>query len=256
MSLDRGCVQTWIFNAEVFPKTDPPIDPAAQGEEIINGKPTPVYYVLKDGCKPNLYDLEQDWGTSVDDETTLAEVFSSDDEDLDVAATLKAQAASEGLMAKSKDIRAMALAAVEAMTTGGSAPSAAKTEKDESESDGEPVNLFAAAVKGVTASSSKKPTTVTRPGLPAPSTPGPGSVSAMSSPVKEERITLQDSPPRSTGTEALALAPIPALSAGRGRPRKVVSVADGLSKMFQECFCLRIVFAYLHIYEFHRNLGS
>ena len=154
----------------MFPTIDPPREPAAQGEETINGKVVPVYYVLKDGCKAHLYDLEHDWGTSVDDSTTLAEVFSTDDEDLDVAATLKAGAAADGLMAKSKDIRAMAIAAVQAVTNGGDAPSSAKIEKEESESDGEPVNMFAIAVKGLAASSSKRPATAaTRPA--APSTP-------------------------------------------------------------------------------------
>ena len=239
----------------MFPGTNPPTDPNAQGMENIAGKEVAVYYVLKAGCTPNLYDLEHDWGTSVDDKTVLAEVHSSDDEDADIAASLKGCAASDSLMAKTKDIRAMAVAAMQALS--GVAPKV-KTEvqQDSDESDAEPMNMFASAMRtsssSASACSSKAPSTSTKPGsTTTTSRPSPSAVSSplQMSPVKKDQDDCS-SPPAPIATSApaagVAVPSVPALWQGssgaddgpaasrRGRPRMVVSVADGLTKLFQD----------------------
>ena len=99
---------------------------------------TPVYYVLKEGARPFVYDIESKTGAEVNDTTQLANVYSSDDSDMDNAANLKANAAAEALvLGKSRAIKSSQMDALKAINAALTGAKDEATGCDESESDGE-----------------------------------------------------------------------------------------------------------------------
>ena len=100
---------------------------------MLEGKQTDVYYILKDGARPNVYDITAYADNAVVDTTNLAEVYSSDDSDMEEAATLKMKAASELMISKSRNIKALQLDALAAIS--GAFTPGVKVEKEEEETD-------------------------------------------------------------------------------------------------------------------------
>ena len=101
--------------AEAFPGVQPPTDAQAQGQEVIDNQLVDVYYVRKEGARPHCYDISVYNDTSMNDTTKMHEVFSSDESDMDDAATKKMNAASEIVHGKSRSIRSMELEALKAV---------------------------------------------------------------------------------------------------------------------------------------------
>ena len=123
--------------AEAFPGVPPPTDPNSSGQEVIDNKLQDVFYVLKEGARAHCYDISSYADTSINDTMKVAEVFSSDESDMDEAATKKMNAAADIVLGRSRNIRAVELEALRAVQNALSPGAPLQQKYEPSDSDGE-----------------------------------------------------------------------------------------------------------------------
>ena len=238
----------------------PPTEPAAQGEEYIEGKLTSCFYTLKEGARLHVYDISTYVDNSVDDKTKLAEVFSDDESDFENAATLQADAAGDVIFSKSKNIKAQEIAALGFLKSVGAGvkqegiPDLALS----SDSEAEPANLFSEAVRGGSSSSSKSAKTFSSSSVnPVVSSSSSVRPSVSIPPVTPQKQTSHVKRELSLSPTAASVAPagaetnVPASDEvpGKrrpGRPRVLVSLADNLDKSYQDA-CNLCVYVCMYV---------